>query len=734
MSELINNLEIFDEIPIKLKKVIKSFYAFDDEKGNNILFVTLNDKVFGFGSNNFGVCGFGHQMVVNEPKIIEELCDKSVIQFYNGYSFAFALTSDNKLFGWGENRLGQLGNKVINNSKIYKPVLIEDLNDIIIKQISCGSFHTLVLSSDGMVYGWGDNTVGQIGCGKELGEYISVITQLKIFEKIKAIHCSPFWSFALTDNGMVYIWGDNPVYCFGHKLKQKCVFEPKLIENLSNITSICSSLTNSYFLSSDGIIYFCGIYDENWKTYCELIPKCFITIIKPSIQSLHSRLYFKLSGNKFVNYGNIATLLIGDTIYEIKSNIMEKTNFKSLDEFYLKKHYISYKTIHLNNKIIIDENIIELITNKYSENKTSISIDFLKRFVICNNNNNINNFSIKYIHIFDDRNGFNVFFVTNEDKVYGFGSNQFGVCGFGHNKNVKDPQIIPELCYINIQKFHNGLDFVLGITSDKEIYGWGSYKWGQLAKSLLNNDIHKPNIININNKIMNEISCGSQHTIMLTTDGMVYGWGDNSYGQIGCGKEWGEKIIVITELKTLMKIKAIHCSYLKSFALTDNGMVYSWGYNSWCDLGHELKQNECVFKPKIINLLNITSICSSTNNTYFLSNDGHIYFCGKYYDENKEYFQQIPKIISKKLNINYLYSVNGYQNMYPIGCALSEECVYSLRDDKIHKTNYRNREEFFTNECQLTYNTYYVTLLSETQKINVKMKGKLMFLLFKITK
>ena len=35
-----------------------------------------------------------------------------------------------------------------------------------------------------------------------------------------------------------------------------------------------------------------------------------------------------------------------------------------------------------------------------------------------------------------------------------------------------------------------------------------------------------------------------------------------------------------------------------SFALSDNGMVYSWGYNNSCQLRHESKQNECVFKPK----------------------------------------------------------------------------------------------------------------------------------------
>ena len=647
MSEFINSLEIFDEIPIKLKKVIKSFYVYDDSKANNVLFVTLNDKVFGFGSNNEGVCGFGHQMPETEPKIIEELCDKSVIQFYNGMSCAFALTNDNKFYGWGSNDIGQLGIKAINYTKIYKPVLIEDLNDIIIKQIICGELHTLILSNDGLVYGWGDNKNGQVGCGEGLGEKISVITQLKTLKNIKEIHCSFGHSYALTDNGMVYRWSHHVWNYLGKELIPiEPVFKPILIENLSQITSICSSYTNTYFLSSDGIIYFSGFY--NGKQYNQLIPKCFITIIKPSIQSLHSRLSFKLPEDMFKNYEKMATLIIGDTIYEIESNIIVKTNYKSLDEFYLKKYNITYQTIHLNNETKIDKNTIESITEKYTENKASISIDSLKQFIICNNNNIIN-FSIKYIHILDDINGFNVLFVTNEDNVYGFGSNRWGFCGLGHNKNVKDPQIIPELCKSNIQKFHNGYDFVLGITSDKEVYGWGRNDFGQLAK-LVNDDINKPDKININDKIINEISCGSFHTIVLTSDGMVYGWGNNTNGQIGCGKELGEKISVITQLKTLKKIKAIHCSYQSSFALTDNGMVYSWGGNDCFELGHELRLGQCVFEPKRIDLLNITSICSSGNNTYFLSNEGNIYFCGKYYKKNylMESFQKSPKIILKQ--------------------------------------------------------------------------------------
>ena len=51
-----------------------------------------------------------------------------------------------------------------------------------------------------------------------------------------------------------------------------------------------------------------------------------------------------------------------------------------------------------------------------------------------------------------------------------------------------------------------------------------------------------------------------------------------TYGQIGCGKELGEKITVITQLKTLKKINSNSLFISnESFALTDNGMVYSWG-------------------------------------------------------------------------------------------------------------------------------------------------------------
>ena len=330
MSELIYNFEIFDVISNDIKKVIKRFYVFDNEKGNNVLFVTINDKVFGFGSNQWGVCGLGHRMVVKEPKIIEELCDKSVIQFYNGICSTFALTSDNKVYGWGSNHLGQLGLKIVNQTKLYKPVLIEDLNDINIKQISCGSGHTLVLTSDGMVYGWGRNTYGQIGCGKELGKKISVIVKLELLPKIKSIHCSFNKSFVLTDNGMVYSWGLNK-YCYlGHELKQnECVFKPKLIINLQNITSIRSSSTNTYFLLNECEIYFCGLYYNGSNEQCfQLLPK--VIEFPEDIKLLVTNKLFERSIHSISIFKEgkvIGILVINNNVYKLNYNRIEKNKF-----------------------------------------------------------------------------------------------------------------------------------------------------------------------------------------------------------------------------------------------------------------------------------------------------------------------------------------------------------------------------------------------------------------------
>ena len=48
----LDHFEICSKIDSKLKRVVKVFHVFDDIKGLNVLFITSDDNVYGFGQNS----------------------------------------------------------------------------------------------------------------------------------------------------------------------------------------------------------------------------------------------------------------------------------------------------------------------------------------------------------------------------------------------------------------------------------------------------------------------------------------------------------------------------------------------------------------------------------------------------------------------------------------------------------------------------------------------------------
>ncbi|CAG2114093.1 unnamed protein product [Medioppia subpectinata] len=86
--------------------------------------------------------------------------------------------------------------------------------------------------------------------------------------------------------------------------------------------------------------------------------------------------------------------------------------------------------------------------------------------------------------------------------------------------------------------------------------------------------------------------CGFHHSLVVTGDDCVYGWGLNSDGQTGCGEQ--KSGVIITPIKIQFinngieyKIRGVYCSRHSSFAVTTDGRVFSWGLNE-CHLGHNI--------------------------------------------------------------------------------------------------------------------------------------------------
>ena len=90
---------------------------------------------------------------------------------------------------------------------MYKPIMIRALEKKFIKKIDCGDFHSLALDSNGEIYSWGSGKYGECGNGKFAD--VEVPTKIKYFEGKKFVNivAGNHHSLALTSQNELYGWG-----------------------------------------------------------------------------------------------------------------------------------------------------------------------------------------------------------------------------------------------------------------------------------------------------------------------------------------------------------------------------------------------------------------------------------------------------------------------------------------------------------------------------------------------
>lgn len=175
--------------------------------GKNHTLVLTNFGVFSWGSNAYGQLGISTMIFqASYPTLIESLSTANVIDITAGQYHNLALTAEGKVFSWGWGVHGQLGHADINDS--YKPKKIIHLADKVVTQIAAGHAHSVVLSSDGVVYSFGSNSFGQLGNGSSTKSCVPV--QILLNEKIILIATNYFHSLAVGFDNKLYMWGASP--------------------------------------------------------------------------------------------------------------------------------------------------------------------------------------------------------------------------------------------------------------------------------------------------------------------------------------------------------------------------------------------------------------------------------------------------------------------------------------------------------------------------------------------
>ena len=224
-------------------------------------------------------------------------------------------------------------------------------------------------------------------------------------------------------------------------------------------------------------------------------------------------------------------------------------------------------------------------------------------------------------------------FVTDKGHLYMFGSGRFNRLGFGDEMDRPKPVLLS--LGQTIRMVACGIDFTLALDTDGIVYSWGSNNYGQLGGGGIVSifpggpQISKIDSISFDRKRVMLISAGSVHAVALTDDGDVYTWGDGSCGKLGIG--------IVDDFRIPFKIAAINFNDEKvtfvdagqeqTLAVTNVGNVYTWGCGAKGRLGHGDEQKQLV--PKKVEECNDIVMGSCTfDHTMLLSKNGNVWACG----------------------------------------------------------------------------------------------------------
>ena len=118
--------------------------------------------VWSWGDGASGQMGNGTNVLNNVTPVKANI--SNVIAIAAGYIHTLALTADGKVWGWGSNSNGQLGDGTSGNNRTT-PVQVIFAGPVppTIVKISAGYYHSMALSTDGRVWTWGWNDSGQLG-------------------------------------------------------------------------------------------------------------------------------------------------------------------------------------------------------------------------------------------------------------------------------------------------------------------------------------------------------------------------------------------------------------------------------------------------------------------------------------------------------------------------------------------------------------------------------------------
>lgn len=213
--------------------------------------------------------------------------------------------------------------------------------------------------------------------------------------------------------------------------------------------------------------------------------------------------------------------------------------------------------------------------------------------------------------------------IKTDGSLWTWGENYSGQLGDGTNINRKIMVKIMD----NAAAVSAGGSFTAAIKTDGSLWTWGYNGYGQLGDGT-NTKRYKPV------KVMDNVAAvcaGDSHTAAIKTDGSLWTWGNNGYGQLGNGTTDPTGTKGYKPVKVMDNVAAVSLGANHTAAIKTDGSLWMWGWNDYGQLGDYINigysQNTIRNKPKKV-MDNVASVSAGGSYTAAVKTDGSLWMWG----------------------------------------------------------------------------------------------------------
>ncbi|KAF2203418.1 RCC1/BLIP-II [Delitschia confertaspora ATCC 74209] len=198
------------------------------------------------------------------------------------------------------------------------------------------------------------------------------------------------------------------------------------------------------------------------------------------------------------------------------------------------------------------------------------------------------------------------FALTDEGYVYGWGCfrKNEGVLGFTKDiKTARVPMWIEEVK--KVKEIVCGTNHVLALDASNRVWAWGSGQQNQLARRMTERSMlesvvpthvgFKDSVVKKASKKMVAIASGDYHGFAIGSDGHVWSWGVNNYGETGHPDGAGSDNASISTATVVQSLEGIDVEMIKggshhNLVVTKDGRCLVWGRTEGSVLGLPIDQ------------------------------------------------------------------------------------------------------------------------------------------------